>query len=388
MRFNDRFAVTVMFLVHGMIFGNWAARIPDIKAGLGLNEAELGQVLLGTPIGILLGLPTVSGLIVRFGSRRMAIGTMVVFASGLIVIPFVPNAIALFLVLMAMGLVGSMNDVSINSQGVAVEKRHHRSIMSSFHAAFSIGLFAGAIMAAFFTAIGAGTTEHLIAAAFISMAIGVSAAPKLIEVEGERQAKRSSPFTLPPRALWGLGVIAFFCSISEGAMTDWSGVFMENQVKVSDAVVPFGFAAFSLMMTVGRFSGDILIERFSPRLLIMISGILGSSGLAILVALPYLPTALIGFAMVGMALSYVIPLMFALAGQMPNLAPGVGIAGVATLGYSGFLAGPPIIGLVAEATSLRVSFALLSLATASLIIWSRSVRSYTSRRLVMAAAAD
>ncbi len=391
MRFNDRFGVTVMFLVHGMIFGNWVARIPDIKAALDLSDGQLGQILLGMPVGILIGLPTVSGLIVRFGSRRMTIGTMLLFAAAMAMLGFMPNGVALFFALIAFGLVSSMNDVSINSQGVAVENLHNRSIMSSFHAAFSIGGVFGALMGAFFTGVGVSTQGHLVAAAIFSSLIGLAVSPLLLEVESERQTERKSPFTLPARALWGLGIIAFFSSIGEGAMADWSGVFMRSEVKVSDTLVPFGFAAFSAMMTIGRISGDYLIERFSPRFLIIFSGVLAGSGLGILVALPALPTAILGFAMVGIGLSYIIPLMFALAGQMPNLPPGAGIAGVATLGYSGFLAGPPIIGLLAEATSLRVSFALLAVAIASLILWSYTVRGFTSRRATLAigvAAAD
>lgn len=388
MRLNARIAVTMMFFVHGSNFGNWVARIPDIKAALNLSEGELGQVLLGTPVGILIGLPLVSGFIVRFGSRRMAIFTMILFAMMMPLLGWMPSAVALFIALVLFGLVSSMNDVSINSQGVAVEKLHQRSIMSSFHAAFSIGGFVGALMSAMFTSIGLDTQEHLFAAALILISIGLVAAPNLIEVESERQTQRRSPFTLPTRALWGLGLIAFFSSIGEGAMADWSGVFMRDEVKVSDTLVPFGFAAFSFMMTFGRLSGDYLIEQFLPRFLVSMSGILAGIGLALLVVWPTLPISLLGFAMVGMGLSYVIPLMFAIAGQMPNLPAGAGIAGVATLGYSGFLAGPPIIGLLAEATSLRVSFILLSCSIATLIFWSYSVRNYSARRIILANAAD
>lgn len=386
MQFNDRFAVTVMFLIHGLVFGNWIARIPDVKDALNLTDGQLGVTLLGMPIGILIGLPTVSGLIVRFGSRRMAVGTMVFFASSMAALAFMPNAIALFVALIVLGLFSSMNDVAINSQGVAVENLHGRSMMSSFHAAFSIGGVIGAVMGAFFTAIDVGTQAHLVIAAIIGILFGFAVYPKLVEVEGERQTEQSSPFTLPSRALWGLGIIAFCSSVGEGAMADWSGIYMRSEVEVSDALVPFGYAAFASMMTIGRLSGDRLIERFSPRFLIMLSGILGGIGLGLMVVWPALPTTLLGFALVGIGLSYVIPLMFALAGQMPNLPPGAGIAGVATLGYSGFLAGPPIIGIVADLTSLRGSFTLLALTIASLIIWSRAVRGFGARQFESAPA--
>ncbi len=376
--FGPRQAVILFFLIHGGLSGNWVVRIPDVRDNFALSEGVLGLVLLGLPIGVLTGLPFASGLISRFGSRVVTFWSAIAFCIVVPVLGFAPSTIGLFVLLVVFGWVASTNDVAINAQAVEVERLRQRSLMSSFHAAFSIGGVVGAVMGELFTGLGFNVQQHLIAAGVIFMAVALVAVTQLVDVENEKQGS-GAVFTLPARVLLPLGAVAFVSAIGEGAMSDWSGVYMGDIVNVDDALDGLGFAAFSLTMTVGRISGDYFIDRFSTQTLVTASGVLSSAGLGVIVAFPTLVPALIGFALVGLGLSYAIPLMFAIAGRMPNLPPGAGIAGTATLGYTGFVAGPPIIGLVAEISSLRVSFTLLAVLAGSMVILSRSVRSYSGR---------
>jgi fucose permease len=170
-----------------------------------------------------------------------------------------------------------------------------------------------------------------------------------------------------------LGAVAFCSAIGEGAMADWSGVYLRTAVGTSTATAAYGFAAFSLMMTVGRLSGDSLLTRFTPAQLVRFGGGIASAGLLLLLLIPSLETALIGFGAVGAGLSIVVPLAFSVAGKVPGVPPGAGIAGVATIGYAGFLAGPPVIGLVAEISSLRIALVLVLILTGTLLFTAQAM---------------
>lgn len=376
--FGPRTAVILFFLIHGGLFGNWIARIPDVRDSFGLSEGELGLVLLGGPIGILAWLPLVSGLISRFGSRSVTFWSAAGFCVAVPTLAFAPTPLALAGLLVLLGAITSTNDVAMNAQAVEVERIRQRSLMSSFHAAFSIGGVLGAVMGEAFTSLGFSIQEHFVASGIIFLVVAVLGYTQLVDVEGEKQSG-SPVFTLPARVLLPLGAVAFCAAIAEGAMADWGGIYMSDIVNVEDAIDGIGFAAFSLTMTLGRISGDYFIDRFSTRALVTASGVLGSVGLGTIVLFPYLVPTVIGFALVGIGLSYIIPLMFAIAGRIPDLPSGAGIAGTATLGYTGFIAGPPVIGFIAEATSLRVSFAMLAVLVSSLIVLAQSVRSHSGR---------
>lgn len=377
--FEPRQAVLFFFLLHGGMFGNWIARIPDVRDNFGLSEGQLGLVLLGLPVGVLTGLPLVSGFIARFGSRALTLWSGLAFCVVVPVLAFSPSAVVLAFFLLVFGWVASTNDVSMNAQAVEVERLKQRSMMSSFHAAFSIGGVVGALMGELFTGLGFSVQQHLIAAGLIFGSLALVAATQLVDVEDEQSAEGGPVFTFPTRNLLPLGAVAFCAAVGEGAMADWSGVYLGDIVKVDDAIDGLGFAAFSLTMTIGRISGDYFIDRFSTSTLVAVSGVLGSVGLGVIVAFPVVVPAVMGFALVGLGLSYVIPLMFAIAGRMPGLPPGAGIAGTATLGYSGFVVAPPVIGFIAEVSSLRVSFAVLALIVGSMIWLSRIVRSHSGR---------
>lgn len=212
----------------------------------------------------------------------------------------------------------------------------------------------------------------IIAAAFLAL-LRPATAHLIRDDDRPHGEKRPSVFQLPPRILWPLGAVAFCSSVGEGSMGDWSAVYLKDVVETSAGVAAFGYAAFSLTMTAGRLLGDRLATRFGPAALVQVGGVLAALGLLAAIVLPHPVMVLLGFAAVGAGLSIIVPLVFSAAGNVPDLPSGAGIAGVATIGYAGFLAGPPAIGLIADVSSLRVSMLLVALLAGFLIVGSRAL---------------
>jgi MFS family permease len=372
-----RIAVVVSFAVLGLGFTNWASRIPEVQRSLHLSEGELGLTLLGMPAGLVLTLPFVGSFIERFSSRTVLIGGAVLMCSMLPLLAIAPSQFTLASVLFIFGASSGFMDVAMNVQAVDVERQAGHSLMSSFHAAFSVGGFLGAAMSSGIIALGVEMLVHMVIAASVGIGLVLAVAGfMLFDLSSSSDESDQSPpvFTLPSRALLPIGIIAFASAIGEGAMADWTTVYLRNVVEATASIAALGIAAFSITMTVGRLLGDGLINRFGAATMIRFGGVLGSLGLLIAVFSSTSIPAIVGFAVVGIGLATVIPIAFSRAGNMPDVPSGTGIASVATLGYSGFLAGPPVIGLVADASSLRVSFALVALLVASMIYMARYVR--------------
>lgn len=371
-----RLAVLIMFFVNGAILGNWVSRIPQIQDTLNLSEGTLGLVLLGLAAGVLVALSMTSGLIARYGSHRITLYGVIALCLLLPPLALMPGALTLWIALFLFGMALSAMDVAMNAQAIDVENRAQRPLMSSFHASFSIGGFAGAGIGAVFATWDVGPLNHFIIVAGLFILISLIAAQNLIPTESAQpdEERDARVFQLPARVLWPLGIVGFSAAIGEGAMADWSGVYLSDVVGVSAGTAALGFAAFSVFMTIGRLSGDRLAEMFSPMILVRMGGAIAAAGLLLASAIPETAPTLLGFGAVGLGLSVVVPLVFSAAGKLPGIASGTGIAGVATIGYAGFLAGPPIIGLIAEVTSLRFAMLLVALLAGSLIFTGRSLR--------------
>jgi fucose permease len=368
-----RLAVFVMFFVNGSLFANWVSRIPDIQRALALTPGELGIVLLGIAVGVLTALGFVGGLIARFGSQRVTMTAMLAMCVLLTLLAWMPSAPLLFINLALFGASMSTMDIAMNAQAVEVERRYQQPIMSSFHALFSLGGVVGALVGALLISLGMSPAQHFLGAAFTYGLLAFAFSGSLLRIE--KEGRKGAPvFQLPRRELLPFGVVAFCAALGEGSMADWSGVYLESVIGADASIAALGFAAFSLTMTVGRFTGDWLVARFRRDLLVQLGGGLAGVGLLLAVFIPSVPTALLGFAAVGAGISITIPLVFSAAGNLPNIPPGVGIAGVSTIGYGGFLAGPPLIGLVAEATSLQVSMLIVAVLIASLVYSGRVLR--------------
>jgi MFS family permease len=352
-----RAAIYLTFFICGLVLAAWVSRIPAIKQHLGLSAGELGLVLAGAPIGLVLAMPLTGWLIARWGSRPVLAGAALGNCTTLPLLALAPSGWTLALALFVFGFTNAATDIAMNAQAVEAEKRYARPIMSSFHALFSLGGLVGAALGGAAVAIGMAPLPFFVWMALGSGLLMLWAIRHLLEV---RPLAGGPRFVWPRGVLLGLGLIVFCTGLGEGAVADWSAVFMKQEVGSSEAVAALGFGAFSLAMVVGRLGGDALIYRFGPVALARSGGLLAALGFVATLTTSRPEVALLGFVMVGLGYCTLFPLVFSAAGRIPGVQPGVALASVATLGYLGFLAGPPAIGLIAEAASLRASFAVVA----------------------------
>jgi len=381
----ERRAVLAMFFINGAIFANWVSRIPTMQDKFELSDGALGFVLVGISIGVISALAFAGGLIARYGSRRVTASAAIGLCLALPLLAIAPHPVALWAALLLLGGVMSTMDVSMNAQGVEVERIYARPMMSSFHAAFSIGGFTGAAIGAGMVYIESSPLTHFTFVAVIFAGLALAAGRSLLAT-APQGGQHGSVFQLPRRPLWPLGAIAFCAAIGEGSMAEWSGVYLESVVGVEATIAALGFAVFSLTMTIGRLAGDRVTSRYSPVMLVRTGGLIAAAGLLLAIIVPETATALIGFAAVGLGLSVVIPLAFSAAGSFPNIPPGSGIAGVATIGYAGFLAGPPVIGLLSDAVSLPTALVLVVIMLTTLAFTAGALRVLPTNRAAQHAA--
>ncbi|WP_354585366.1 MFS transporter [Hymenobacter sp. UYCo722] len=359
-RKTHRRAVGALFFLLGLCFASWASRIPSVQQKMGISEAELGGVLLAIPLGQLLSLPLAGWLVAKEGSRKVVLGGVVLYAVALVGLGWASSLYQLVPCLALFGIGGNLTNISVNTQAVGVERLYqHRPIMASFHGLWSLAGFVAAAVGSFMIGHAVPPGVHFVfIALFILVGLAVSAGFTVREDSG---VDPNQPiFVKPDKELLGLGAIAFCALICEGAMFDWSGVYFKKVIHADKDWVGAGYTAFMSTMAAGRFGADWLAHRLGPKRVIQLSGLLTATGLSIAVAWPTLPTALLGFLLVGFGTSAVVPLVYSAAGKSSHMSAGMALAAVSTIGFFGFLLGPPVIGFVAGATSLRVSFALIA----------------------------
>jgi predicted MFS family arabinose efflux permease len=328
--------------------------VPAIQEELGLSPGELGIALFGAPAGLLVAQPLAGALAVRYGSRRL------VAAAPLYLMAVVLPALAVDMVslLLAVAVVGAANgvlDISMNAQGVAVERALGKRLFSSLHAAFSFGALAGAGSAAAVAAAGIDPLPHLAVSGAVSAALAVVLARGLVRDEGRAEGPR---FARPSGRLAALGVIAFCALMAEGAVFDWSGVYLSDEAAAPPGAAPLGLTAFSLTMGIGRLAGDGIAARVGAAVTVRGGALTAALGVGLALAYPEPGTAVAGFALMGLGLSVVFPLALRAAGIHAE-GTSASLAAVSTVGYAGFLAGPPLIGLLADASSLRAALSLV-----------------------------
>jgi len=367
-----RWAVAAMFLVNGALLANWVARIPAVQQRLGLSAGALGIALLGMAIGALAAFPVTGLLIAHYGSRRVTTGAALVYCAAVPLPGLAPSLPLLMVALIALGAGNGAMDVAMNAQGVAVEARYGRPIMSSFHGLWSVGGFAGALVGGVAAGAGIAPFPHLLGAAVVLVIAALIASCWLLPIAADAHSGAPA-FARPTRALLGLGVVAFCSALGEGAMADWSAVYLHTSLATSAAFAAAGYAGFSLAMTVGRLSGDRLTHRFGPVVLVRAGGLLAAVGLGVALVVGRAGPAVAGFALVGAGLSLVAPLVYSRAGRTPGVSAAAALAAVATMGYTGFLLGPPIIGAVAQALSLRDALGIIVLLGLAIAALARNV---------------
>jgi MFS family permease len=357
----SRLAVKIIFFLNGFVHANYFSRLPRIQEQFSIDNGVVGLVLLASSIGALLAMPFTGWLIIRNGSRRITIFGIFFYCGLIPFIPWMPNLSSLMILFFILGISSGMSDVAMNSQAVMVEKQMQKPIMTSFHALFSVGMALGAFAGAFFTKIGAGIFLHFAFVSALSLVTIFLARYYLVHDKPEIKTTEEPAFRLPNAAMVSIGVIAFCSMLGEGAMADWSTNYMENVAKANHALAPIGLSAFALAMTIGRIFGDGARVKFGDRSLMVACGLVATAGLAIAIAFTHPFMVIAGLFIVGIGLSAIVPIAYSIAGHTKDLPPGVGLAMVTTVGYSGFLFGPPIIGFIAQWQNLRVALGLVAL---------------------------
>jgi MFS family permease len=352
-----RVAVSVFFFCQGICFASWASRIPDIKTALHLSEAALGTILLGLPIGQFLTMPFSGRAVTRFGSKKVLRIAIIFYCLALSSIGLVNAPWQLAVCLFAFGVSGNMCNISVNTQGVNAEALYGRAIMSSFHGVWSTAGFTGAVTGLLMMKLQLTPFLHFCIVASIVILVSQFFAKYLLHTPTSRSAASFKRISMPHGLLLQLGIIGFCCLSCEGCMFDWSGVYFKQVVKAEGSLVSLGYASFMIMMATGRFVGDKLAEKFSRKKMVQVSGVLIFSGMMFAVLLPYLVTATIGFLVVGFGVSTIIPLLYSTVGKAElKVSKGIAIATVSSIGFLGFLMGPPLIGYIAQLAGLQYSF--------------------------------
>ncbi len=357
---RSRHSVAVIFFTNGFVFASWVPHIPAVKDRHALSDAMLGGVLLAMAVGALLALPVAGGLVGRFGSRLVTRVAAIGFCLALPLPVMSPSVMPLLASLVLFGALNATLDVAMNAQAVEIEKRYARAIMSSFHGLFSLGGLVGAATAGLSFAAGLSDAQHVIVVAACFVVLVIAMLPALMPV-GSLGSSSNPVFVKPTGVLLGLGVLAFFGLLVEGAMADWSAVYLRDSLGATPALASAGFAAFSLTMAAGRFTGDRLVSKMGPENLMRLSGWIAAVGLSGAVVLRDPWVAIVGFGLVGLGASNIIPILFSAAGRVPGASTGTALAAVATTGYLGFLAGPPLIGFVAELSSMSMALGMVAL---------------------------
>lgn len=364
---RQRFAVGALFFFYGLCFASWASRIPSIQQHLGLSETALGVVLFALPVGLFISLPVSGWLIAKIGSRKVILLSGLLYSVLLLGIGFSDTSMQLVIALFLFGFAGNMLNISANTQAVGVEAFYQRPIMASFHGMWSLAGLAGAVTGTFMIARDILPAHHYLYISAFSIIVLAINYPYLLP-EDLNKDENLPIFAKPDKAILSLGIIAFCSMMCEGAMFDWSGVYFKKVVMVEEAWIGAGYTAFMLTMAGTRFIADRLTHKFGLKKVLQFSGVFTTVGLLVATIFPSLISAIAGFLLVGMGVSSVVPLVYSAVGKSKTLSPGVALAAVSTLGFFGLLLGPPIIGLIAGATSLRISFAILTLMGISVVV--------------------
>jgi len=355
-----RLAVSSFYFCMGFCFMSWASRIPDIKTKLHLSDGDLGSILLALPVGQLIMMPVSGRLVTRYGSRTILSFAILLYAIELTNLGWATAGWQLALALFIFGVVGNMANISVNTQGVLAEKIYGRPIMTTFHGVWSTAGVTGSLTGLLMMNLKLTPRQHFfIAAAIVFIVVFITRRYLIPGTSGPAEKKKF--FSKPERVLVRLGIIAFCSLAAEGAMFEWSGVYFREIVRAPHSLVMLGLSTFMAMMATGRFAGDTVIARVGRKKTLQFSGILVFTGLMIAVLFPYLATATFGFFVVGLGVSSVIPTIYSTAAKSAKVAPGMALAGVSSIGFLGFLMGPPLIGYISQLSSLRYSFAVVAL---------------------------
>jgi predicted MFS family arabinose efflux permease len=350
-----RRATRLTFFLSGTAMASWAPMVPFAKARLAMNEASLGLVLLGLGFGAMAVMPLAGFLAHRFGNRRVIGISSLLVCTALPILTLAPTMLTLAIALLCFGATLGVIDVAMNAHAVEVERLGDRPLMSGFHGLFSVGGLAGAAGMSALLQTGAPLFACAVMVSLLLVVIALTQWPHLLVHVQDEAAEKHSIFMRPKPIVLLLGVLCFIVFLAEGAMLDWSAVFLRDARGFDASRAGIGYAAFSIAMATGRLLGDRITAHLGPVAIVRAGSLLAASGFLLATCVPWGPVALVGFMLVGLGASNIVPVLFSAAGALPNTSPGITIATVTTLGYAGVLAGPAMIGFVAHASSLPLA---------------------------------
>ncbi|MDJ0363330.1 MFS transporter [Rhodococcus sp. H29-C3] len=363
-----RWALMIAFLVNGAIFANWAPRIPLIQGNLGIDPALLGLALAGLGIGGLLLTPIAAAAIGRFGSRQVLLVSVIALCGSLILPAIAPTWWALLATLVLLGGSDAVMDVAMNTQGVLLEKRTHRSLLNGFHAAWSVGTVVGGLAGTAAASIGMPVAAHFAA---VSVILGSSALvasrwfprPAPSEENNHDKQDPGTPRTIfgPSAALSLLGLIVLFAALIEDVPQSWSAVYLSSELEASSGTAGLAFVAFSTAMLIGRLISDRLVDRWGASNILIVGGVFVACAFGASIAIVTPITAIIAFAVAGLGASPIFPIAFSLAGRLPKIASGTAIGTISMVSRIGFLIAPLAVGATASAFSFGLAFTLIAL---------------------------
>ena len=355
-----RRATRVTFLVSGWALATWAPMVPYLKQRLSLDEATLGLVLLALGAGSVTAMPVVGALTHRIGYRRVILAGGMLSCFALPLLGWASATMALTGALFGFGLALGAVDVAMNAHAVEVEQHEGSALMSGFHGAFSIG---GLLGAGGMSAMLALHVPLEVAATITAVCLALALASQrgaLLTKQQTTEPATAAAFRLPDALLWLIGLLCAASFLAEGAMLDWSAVFLRDVRNIPSSISGLGYAFFSVTMAVGRLTGDRVVARFGPVPTVRLGAPIAAAGLLVIITTHGMALNLFGFALVGLGASNLVPVMFSAVGRLPGRIPAVSLATVTALGYAGMLCGPALIGFLAHATSLGFALAMVA----------------------------
>ncbi len=359
-----RMAIFCLYFCTGICFSSWASRIPDIKTTLGLGDAAWGTILLMIPIGQVCGMAISGFLVSKLGSKRILPVALIGYVAALLLVGVSSSEYALIISLIVFGFFGNFCNISINTQSVTVEAMYNKPIMASFHGGWSLAGLTGAAIGLLMSSLRLDPVYHfgiigiLVIITLIVNKRYLQPDHKKEKDPAEVAAKKKRK---PETFLFLLGMVAFCGMAAEGAMADWSGLYLIDVVGTPKHLAPIGLAAYMVTMASGRFMIDKATQKWGRKRIVQTGGILIATGLFTAVAFPHFITTIIAFMIIGFGTAGIVPTIYSIAGQKTRIPTSIALTIVSSVSFLGFLMGPPLIGYISSATNLRYSYALIGL---------------------------
>ena len=364
---KPRWVAAVFFFISGIVSASWASRIPDMQQRLGLNDAQWGAVLFALPAGLVVGLPLSSWLVSKYSSRRTMVLASIAFAAMLFIVGLSQHTWFLILTLFLFGVLRNATNISINTNSMEVQRLYTKPIVATFHGIWSLACFAAAGIGTLMIAFNVGLTLHFLFIAVFIIALAFLFRTKKSERFTEH-AERRPFFIKPDRYLFLLGLICFCSMICEATMFDWSVNYFNQVVKTNEKLSTSGYTSFIIAMALGRLAGDKIIGLYGAANVLIINGLIMALGFLLAILFPYFLPACLGFLLIGLGDSIVVPTVYVFAARTKKMSAAYAIASVTMVGYAGFLLGPLIVGSISEVLGMQWAFGLMGLLSIGITI--------------------